>query len=92
MAGTGKPPGWAKTREYDYHAYTTVTGREQDLFRYDNCHGGLDTLHKHCFDTEGYEADIRSIGHPEMPTLNQIIREADFCAAHLAGLAGPSGA
>lgn len=42
-----------RTREYDYHAHLAVAGRPQNLFRYDNCHGDVESLHKHEFDVGG---------------------------------------
>lgn len=35
-----------RTREYDYHAYVREPAPRRDIFRYDNCHGDVDTLHR----------------------------------------------
>jgi hypothetical protein len=72
-----------RTREYDYHAHVQVDGRDQNLFRYDNCHGGVDSLHRHQFDTSGSELETIAVARDRMPTLNLVIEEAEFCAAYL---------
>lgn len=69
------------TREYDYHARADGPGLGQDLFRYDNCDGGTDTLHRHYFDAAGSEIlPKQPIEVDRLPPLNLIIREADFYA------------
>ena len=83
----GRPT--VQTREYDYHARLVVgPGRGQDLFRFDNSHGDLDTLHKHFFDVDGREYENRPITLEEMPGLSQVIREAEFYASYLRQLRG----
>ncbi|MCY4615901.1 MAG: hypothetical protein OXC71_05865, partial [Chloroflexi bacterium] len=49
----------------------------RDLFRYDNCHGGLDTLHRHTFDADGREHGVTEISHDAMPWLSEVIEEAE---------------
>ncbi|MBA4181259.1 MAG: hypothetical protein C0506_11775 [Anaerolinea sp.] len=47
-----------QTREYAYQGRLVLSPRAgQQLFRYDNCHGGLETLHRHQFDVQGDEVD-----------------------------------
>ena len=76
-----------RTREYSYHAHVRTAGARADVFRYDNCHGGMDTLHRHAYDDEGAEAgDPAPIAADQMPPLNIVIREAEFYAVHLARL------
>lgn len=74
------------TREYDYHVRVQSEGIDQDVFRYDNCHGGVETLHRHAFDVQGREVlPQQPIELARMPTLNLIVREGDFYAAWLIG-------
>lgn len=67
-----------RTRYYGYHAMHLATRRS--LFRYDNNHGGLKTLHCHLYDEEGLEVEERPVQHLYLPTLSNIIRLADDCA------------
>lgn len=73
------------TREYDYHACVVVNDRMQSVFRYDNCHGGLDTLHRHPYDANGRDGTPVPVPIERMPTLSMVIREAEFYAAYFAG-------
>ena len=69
-----------RTAEYRYHAF--IPGPPvRDLFRYDNCHGGLDTLHRHAFGAGGHERDVADLAHDAMPWLSEVIEEA-----HRAGI------
>ena len=68
----GRPE--VRTREYRYHAFMPGPPA-RDLFRYDNCHGGLDTLHRHAFDADGEELDPEDIPHDAMPWLSEVIEE-----------------
>ena len=71
-------------REYSYQGRLVRSPRSgQQLFRYDNCHGGLETLHRHGFDVDGFEAEIRPISLFEMPTLADAVREAEYYSAYL---------
>lgn len=68
----------ARTREYMYEGLVPDdAGRLQERFRYDNCHGGLATLHCHVFDGEGRITQVRQLAHEELPYLNEIIRETN---------------
>ena len=69
-----------RTKEYAYHAHT-LEPRDRDLFRYDNCHGGLETLHRHEFDANGNESGREDIAHEEMPWLSEVIKETDTAGA-----------
>ena len=73
-----------RTREYDYHAYVRRHSGRSDVFRYDNCHGGIETLHRHAFDAEGSEVSRTVIESEAMPPLAFVIRETEFYAAYLA--------
>ena len=76
-----------QTREYAYQGRLVIGRRAgQQLFRYDNCHGGTDTLHCHRFDVDGYEVDPRPIALDEMPSLAHVIRETELYAAFLRNL------
>ena len=69
-----------RTAEYRYHAFSPGPPL-RDLFRYDNCHGDLDTLHRHAFDADGREADVTEIAHDAMPWLSEVIEEAHRAGA-----------
>lgn len=72
------------TREYAYHGRAVLgQGAGQQLFRYDNCHGGLDTLHVHRFDVDGIEAAIEPVAPDQLPGLAGVIRQAEYLAAYL---------
>lgn len=73
-----------RTREYAYHAFARAQPRRRDLFRYDNCHGGLDTLHRHHYDERGEQSFVEPISHEELPPLSEIIRETEYAAAEAA--------
>ena len=64
--------------EYAYHAWRRGTRRtaRMHLFRYDNAHGGLETLHLHCFNTDGDETHIEPVEIDALPRLDLIIRYA----------------
>lgn len=69
--------------EYSYHAFVRAGGR-RDIFRYDSCHG-METLHCHRYNCEGKQVAIQAIEPRDfMPTLSEIIREADAIAYWLA--------
>ena len=55
-----------RTGEYRYHAWLPGPPR-RDLFRYDNCHGGLDTLHRHGYGPDGRELDPQPVTHADLP-------------------------
>ena len=48
----------------------------RDLFRYDNCHGGLDTLHRHGYGADGREEEPAPVAHAALPWLSEAIEEA----------------
>ena len=74
----GRPE--VRTAEYRYHAF--LPGPPvRNLFRYDNCHGGLDTLHRHAFDADGREQGFAEIAHDAMPWLSEVIEEAHRAGA-----------
>jgi hypothetical protein len=75
-----------RTREYNYHAFIRKPPPRRDMFRYDNCHGSLDTLHCHHFNDEGEPLMSEMIRHDRMPFHSEIIREAESRAAALAQL------
>ena len=74
----GRPE--VRTAEYRYHAF--LPGPPvRNLFRYDNCHGGLDTLHRHAFGADGREQGFAEIAHDAMPWLSEVIEEAHRAGA-----------
>ena len=75
------------TDEYRYHAWLPGPPR-RDLFRYDNCHGGLDTLHRHGYGPDGRELDPLPVAHAALPWLSEVIEEAQ----RLGAASGPAGA
>ena len=70
-----------RTFEYAYHAFVRRPSPRRDLFRYDNCHGGLDTLHCHRYVEPGGLVNLEPIAHDQLPWLSEIIREAESAAA-----------
>ena len=70
-----------RTHEYAYHAFVRSLPRRRDLFRYDHCHGGLETLHCHRYESPGATARLEPVAHDELPWLSEIIREAEQAAA-----------
>lgn len=78
----GDAPALVETAEYVYHGYVVFSRRSgQDLFRYDNCHGDTSTLHRHCFDVEGVEVEIRPVEVDQMPGLAEAVLETERNAA-----------
>lgn len=72
------------TREYAYHGRVVIgQGAGQQLFRYDNCHGGLDTLHVHRFDMDGFEVLIEPVEPDRLPGLADVIRQTEYLAAYV---------
>ena len=63
-----------KGRLYSYHAWVSGKPR-RDLARYDNSHG-VDSLHRHFFDENGFEVATESVAYDSLPRLDLIIREA----------------
>jgi len=88
LAVVSASPTTVQTREYSYHGRFTPGPRRkgQDVFRYDNCHGGLDTLHRHRFDTEGIQRGQDAVAIDVMPNLREVIQEVEFYAVYLRGL------
>lgn len=76
---------YVMTRLYDYHAYLPHGGKtlQRDLFRYDNSHGDVDTLHRHRFDVEGVDHGKQDIAPERMPPLSFIIKETEWLGAYL---------
>ena len=64
-----------RTVEYRYHTWLPGPPR-RDLFRYDNCHGGLDTLHRHGYGADGREEEPVPAAHAALPWLSEAIEEA----------------
>src|SRR5690606_29795339 len=56
-----------RTAEYAYHAFISLDEGERSLFRYDNSHGGLDTIHRHEFRPDGSAGPIVDLSHDELP-------------------------
>ena len=69
-----------RTREYRYHAWLPGPPR-LDLFRYDNCHGGLGTLHRHGYAPDGRGLDPLPVAHADLPWLSEVIEEAQRIGA-----------
>lgn len=87
LATTIRPDGRVAvlTSEYDYHAYVRFPRHQQNVFRYDNCHGPVETLHRHRYDFDGRPGEPVPIALPNMPPLNVIVREAEFYGRLLRG-------
>jgi hypothetical protein len=65
---------------YSYHAWLRES--ELDLLRYDTSHG-MGELHRHFFDDQGREVEVRPIVLADLPTLTGVIEEAVGLAALL---------
>ncbi len=74
---------YVATSEYVYMALLRSPAETVPLFRYDNCHGNVDTLHRHHFDHEGRPARFEPVEHDLMPYMDDVIRETDWLAAYL---------
>lgn len=69
---------------YDYHAYLPDrNGSQRNLFRYDNSHGGVETLHRHRFDIEGTDRGQVDVVPERMPPLSHVIEETEWLGRHL---------
>ena len=67
-----------RTREYRYHAWLPGPPA-RDLFRYDNCHGDLETLHCHRYGPDADER-VEYIPHDALPWLSEVIEEVQHLA------------
>ena len=76
------------TSLYAYHAQTMLTRGAIDIFRYDNCHGPADTLHRHNYDGQGHELGEEPVSLEELPPLSRIVRDVEFYARYVSGQAG----
>ena len=72
--GRGRGRTEVRTREYRYHAWLPGPPA-RDLFRYDNCHGDLETLHCHRYGPDAGER-VEHIPHDALPWLSEVIEEA----------------
>ena len=73
------------TALYIYHAQVVRKGRLLDIFRYDNTHGGVETLHRHVYDAEGNILGRETVRLDELPPLSRIVRDVEFYARYLGG-------
>ena len=64
--GRGSGRTEVRTQEYRYHAWLPGPP-DRDLFRYDNCHGALDTLHHHRYSPDGAELEVEDIPTTSCP-------------------------
>ena len=75
---------YVSTAEYVYMALWRARGRSQRLFRYDNSHGAVETLHRHSYDTEGNASGEEPIDPERMPYMDDVIRATAWLAGYLA--------
>lgn len=75
---------YVSTAEYVYMALRRSRARSQRLFRYDNSHGEVETLHLHRFDVEGAAAGEEPVDPRLMPYMDDVIRATAWLAAYLA--------
>ena len=73
------------TTLYAYHAQVALEQGVIDIFRYDNCHGPADTLHRHVYDSEGNELGQEPVPLERLPPLSRIVRDVEFYARYLSG-------
>ena len=76
------------TAEYVYMALRRSGGRSQPLFRYDNSHGDVMTLHRHRFDHDGGSAGVEPVDPERMPFMDDVIRATAWLASYLASREG----
>jgi hypothetical protein len=75
---------YVSTAEYVYMALRRAEGRSQPLFRYDNSHGGVHTLHRHVFDDAGGAVGEVPVDPELMPYMDDVIRATAWLASYLA--------
>lgn len=75
---------YVSTAEYVYMALRRAEGRSQALFRYDNSHGGVHTLHRHIFDDAGSAVGEVPVDPEFMPYMDDVIRATAWLAGYLA--------
>ena len=75
---------YVSTSRYGYMAMRRRGGVTQPLFRYDNAHGGIETLHQHFFDHAGEPAGQESVDPEIMPYMDDVIRATAWLAGYLA--------
>lgn len=75
---------YVSTAEYVYMALRRAEGRSQALFRYDNSHGGVHTLHRHVFDDAGSAVGEVPVDPELMPYMDDVIRATAWLAGYLA--------
>lgn len=73
------------TNLYTYHARVRLEGGAVDVFRYDNTHGEVETLHQHVYDSDGNMIAKEPLPLEELPPLSRIVRDVEFYARYLAG-------
>ena len=68
--------------QYRYQALWQAddAGPSVRLFRYDNYHEDLSTLHRHDFDANGAETARYAVPHDRLPFLDEVIRETEALA------------
>ena len=75
---------YVSTSRYGYMAMRRVNDRTQPLFRYDNAHGGVETLHRHFFDHAGRPAGQEDVDPQRMPYMDDVIRATAWLADYVA--------
>ena len=74
---------YVTTAEYVYMALRRAGGRAQPLFRYDNAHGDVSTLHRHWYDDAGDLVGVEPVAPDELPYMDDVIRATAWLAAYL---------
>lgn len=77
---------YVSTAEYVYMAIWRSQARSQRLFRYDNSHGEVETLHRHAYDVDGDDVGQEPIDPERMPYMDDVIRATAWLAGYLASL------
>ena len=75
---------YVSTSRYVYMALRRIDGSAQSLFRYDNSHGDVQTLHRHYFDDAGRPAGQEPVDPERMPYMDDVIRATARLASYLA--------
>lgn len=77
---------YVSTAEYVYMALRRSGRLSQPLFRYDNSHGDVATLHRHSYDILGHTVGEQPVDPEFMPYMNDVIRATAWLAGYLASL------
>ena len=76
------------TAFYGYHGRVVSQGASIDVFRYDNTHGDMSTLHLHRFDDNGRSIRKEPLAPERLPPLGDLVAEVERRSRRLRRLRG----